>query len=165
MPATKSNNIFLEENVENTIFISIEQKINHNNIATFGFLSKLLKKTNSLKTFFEKLLKSSMRYTERNFKIIADSRDFLELEFKHVIKIISSDELNVDSELEVIFAADAWLSNDVAERGKFAKRLLLRVRLHLLSDHALKSVLEQTSRFSADEDCAGIVKHYLGRNK
>ena len=161
----KVNNVLLEENVKNSIYISIENKINFNSIAALNCLSKLVKNTNSFKKLLEKLHKSSMRYTERNFKTIADSRDFLELDFKHVIRILSSDELNIDSELEVTFAADEWLSHDILERGKFAKRLLLRVRLHLLSDPALKHVLEQTSCFSADEDCVVIIKNYLGRNK
>ena len=112
----------------------------------------------------DELLKNSLRFFERCFKTILDSKSFLDLDFKYVRKILSSDELNIDSELEVIAAADAWLSHNIAERSKYAKRLLVTTRLHLLSDYALRYVLEE-SVFSANKDCAGILKVVLDKNK
>ena len=121
-------------------------------------MPKFLKSTKLL----EELLKNSLCFFDRCFKTILDSKSFLDLDFKYVRKILSSDELNIDSELEVIAAADAWLSHNIAERSKYAKRLLVTTRLHLLSDHALRYVLEQ-SVFSANKDCAGILKGVLDK--
>ena len=157
LPVIRTNNVFLEEDVEKAIYNSVENRINTNSVATLCFLPILFNN--------KQLLKKSLCFAERCFKIVADSRDFLKLDFKYVIKILSSEELNIDSELEVISAADAWLSHNIAERSKYAKRLLSTTRLHLLSDHALRYVLKEPSTFSANKDCAGILKGVLEKKK
>ena len=155
---TKANNVLLQKDAEEAFYSEqVKRKMNVRSVAALYFSSVFFKSP--------KMFESSLRFTERRFQVVAASRDFLELDFKNVIKIISSDELNIDSELEVVYAADAWLSHDAAERCKFARRLLLRVRLHLLSDCALEHVLEQTSCFSADEGCARIIREALNSKK
>ena len=86
-----------------------------------------------------------MSLIEQCFSMFADSEIFLELEFNYIIKIISSSGLNIDSELQVFNAADSWLSHDITERSKYAKDLLSKVRLPLLSISALKQVLNRVS--------------------
>ena len=56
--------------------------------------------------------------------MIADTVNFLELDFIIIKKILSSSGLNIDSELQVFNAADSWLCHDITERRKYAKELL-----------------------------------------
>ena len=56
--------------------------------------------------------KESMSLIERCFPIFADSDNFLELDFIFIKKILSSSELNINSELQVFNASDSWLSHD-----------------------------------------------------
>lgn len=129
--------------------------MNVRSVAAICFSSVLFKNA--------KLLKSSLRFTERRFQIVAGSREFFQLGYESVLKVFSSSELNIDTELEVVSAADAWLSHNIVERRKHAKSLLLTVRLGLLSEHALKHVLEQKSCFNADEGCVRVIKEVLNR--
>ena len=68
--------------------------------------------------------------------MIAESQNFLELDFIHVAKIISSSGLSIDSELQVLNAADGWLCHKITKRNIYANYILSRIRLQLLSDPA-----------------------------
>ena len=81
--------------------------------------------------------------------MFVDSTSFLELDFKHISKILSSSELNIDSEMEVFNAIVSWLGHN-KERSKYAKGLFLKVRLLLLSDPALELISEKISCFVDD---------------
>ena len=97
---------------------------------------------------------------ERCFPKIADSCDFQHLDFSLVMRILSSDGLNIDTELEVVEAVIAWISLSEG-RQRHATDLLTKVRLHLLSPAALNSVLKNT-RIKID-GC--VVRQILNRNK
>ena len=86
-----------------------------------------------------------MSFIEKYFPMYADSDNFLELDFTFIKKILSCGGLNIDSELQVFDAADSWLCHDKTERSKYAKDLLSKVRLPLLSISALKQVLQRVS--------------------
>ena len=73
--------------------------------------------------------KVSMNLIELFFPLIADSDNFLELDFNYIRKILSSNGLKIDSELQVFNAADSWLSHDITERSKHAKDILSKVPL------------------------------------
>ena len=90
--------------------------------------------------------------------MVADTRCFHELDFSSVAKILSSNELHVDSELQVIEAAISWWKHDENERSKSFKSLLLKTRLHLLSEHALKYLLSKMSSIRNKEDFAEVIK-------
>ena len=75
--------------------------------------------------------------------MFADCDNFLELEFLSIRKVLSSNELNIDSELQVFNAADNWLCHDIIERRKNAKNLLSNVRFQLLSVPALEQIYER----------------------
>ena len=79
--------------------------------------------------------------------------------------MLSSSDLNIDSDLQVFNAADSWLCHDITERRKYAKELLSKVRLPLLSIPALEQVLEKVSSFSIDDECVSIMKTILMNKK
>ena len=104
-------------------------------------------------------IEASMSLIERCFPTFADSDNFLELDVIYVRKILLSSGLNIDSELQVYNAADSWLCHDITERSKYAKELLSKVRLALLSVPALEQVLGRVS--SKYHECDDIIKGVL----
>ena len=84
-----------------------------------------------------------MRFIERCFAIVAESKDFSELDFASLVKILSSSGLNIDSELQVFDAFYSWLCHDITKRSKYAKQLLSKVRISLLSVQALNKILKK----------------------
>ena len=76
--------------------------------------------------------------------MFVDCTSFLELDLKLISKILSSSELNIDSEMEVFNAVVSWLGHK-KERSKYAKYLFLKVRIFLLSDPALNLITEKIS--------------------
>ena len=123
------------------VYRCIEDKINIKNAAVLFSFSQLFSSSN--------LSKPPLHFFERCFPMLVDSSSFLELNFKNISKILSSSELNIDSEMEVFSAIFSWLGHK-KERKIYAKDLVLKVRLSLLSDPALKLITENISCFIDD---------------
>ena len=100
-----------------------------------------------------------LRYIERCFSMIVETESFLELDFKTISKILASSSLQIDSEVEVYNAANKWLNHNIEERSKYARKLLLKVRLDLLSDDCLKYLLSESSCISKNNDCLEVLKN------
>ena len=93
--------------------------------------------------------------------MVVDSQNFLELDFMFVERILANSNLRITTELEVFNAAHNWISHNIKDRTKFAKSLLLNVRLSLLSEYALKHLLNNSSSFSNNDACVEILKKHL----
>ena len=93
--------------------------------------------------------------------MLTETSDFLELDYNNIAKLLVSPELHIKSEIEVFNAANDWVSYSMNERKNFAKGLLEKVRLHLLSDHTLKHILNKTTSFTAINECVALLKKAL----
>ena len=62
-----------------------------------------------------------MSYAERCFLMVAETKNFLELEFALVKKILQSSKLHITSELEVFYAANDWISNKSEKEANMQK--------------------------------------------
>ena len=133
----KANKILLLDYVENEDYKRIEKIARNTNVATFYQIASIFK-INGLGKF-------SLSYIERCFPIVFDKEN---LDFVRIAKIISSSELRIDSEMEVLNAFDSWVSYDFVKRSKFASRLLLKVRFNLLPVNALNMILDSDMSFS-----------------
>ena len=91
--------------------------------------------------------------------MVVESSNFLELDNNLVSRILSSNGLHVDTELEVFDAVCVWLSYNLKERSEYAKTLLMDIRLPLLSDHALKYTFSKI--FHSTEDSTSIINEVL----
>ena len=134
----KKYKFFLNDDVRNEIQNWMEDKINLNNSAALYYSSKLFN-----------LSKPSLWFIERCFPMFVDSHNFLELDFMSVSKILSSSGLNVDSELQVFNAADAWLSHN-KERNKHASYIYSKIRFLLLSIPARSYISNKLMRLNTD---------------
>ena len=144
----------LSEEQENGINKHIDDKLNTKNVIAVYYFSRQF---NSLT-----VSNISFQFIKRCFPTIVDNTSFLDLDFRSVSKILSSSELNIDSELEVFNAVVAWIDYK-KERSKHAKSLFMKIRLSLLSVPALNYVSDKISSFF--NDCAFINKVLLEKNK
>ena len=140
-----------EENLK--ILDFFKEKIARENVLTFYSLAKLYKLPN--------VIKSSLIYIERCFQMVVETQNFLHLDFSLVARLLESSELNIHSEVEVFIAAITWLKFNIKERSKYANQLLLKVRLNLLSEHALKYILGKISSITEINECVNKLKEGL----
>ena len=135
----------------------IRNEINVKNVAAYYQIAKLFN--------FTELAKVALCYIERCFTTVCETNSFLELDFAFVMNILAKYTLNIDSELEVLNAAEKWMSYKYEERSKYAKQLLLKIRLHLLPCQYLNSPLSKELFFNKIDDCVDILREVLQNKK
>ena len=152
----KLNNSLTDEDRNIKIYKHFTEKIT---IYSAAFYYQFASKLN-----YPELAAQSLSYIERCFTMVVNSKSFLELDYETLEKILDSSDLYVSSEFEVLNAAGNWLNHNIDERSKFARKLLMKVRLPLLSEAALKFILNKHTSFSKNSECDAILKQVLSRN-
>ena len=128
-----------------------------NNVLAFYSLAKLYKLAITSET--------SLAYIERCFQMVDEAPNFLHLDINTVVRILGSSELNNHSEIEVFSAAINWLEHDIEERSKYAKQLLLKVRLTLLSEHAFEHISNRKSLVCKNIELSKTLNEVLQNQK
>ena len=108
----------------------------------------------------------TVRYVERFFTSIVGTQNFLDLSYNLLAKILSSSQLEIASEIEVFKAGEAWISNNTQKIRDYAKDLLLKVRIPLLSNHALEFLnnLVLKSSFGKNQQCLELMEKIMKQN-
>ena len=153
----KVSKVLLNERTANQISKQVKIKVSVLNTLKWLSISKLFR--------LQEIFKTSLRLIERWFTSVADSEDFLELDFKSVAAILNSSELLIDSELQVFNAMNAWLNHKSIERSKHAKYLLQRVRLSLLTVPALNNMVDKNMWIVKDLECFEVIKKTIINKK
>ena len=153
----KSNIISLDDDLSNDTLNELRKKISFKKVITYYQVSNHFKSKNLDVRCFS--------YIKRLFTTISDDTNFLELEYNQVVKIISSSELVIDSQLEVVNAADSWIKYDFEKRSKYAKDLLLKVRLPVVSEQNLSYIAKMDMSFNKVDDCAALLKEISQNNR
>ena len=135
----------------------MEKEINATNAATLYTVASIFS--------LSSVSQMSLWFIERCFTTVICSTNFLELDFVLISRVLASSHLNIDSELQIYSAAEAWLSHNVNERGKYSTNVLLKTRLNLLSDHALKFLLSKNSSFHNNVEVVAKMKDVLQNRK
>ena len=144
------NNLMLKEDTIFKISDFVTEKLNVYNVLTLYSLAILNKQATNFM--------SCLIYIERCFPMVVETRNFLHLDFIIIAKILKSSNLNIHSEVEIFNAANSWLKYNSEERFKYAKQLLLKIRLPLLSGNALSYITNCDSMFSGSQECVKILK-------
>lgn len=154
----KISKILLSEvEVSNQICEVFKEKTSFKNVAAFYEITA----TFSLKN----LSKALLCYIERFFTVVAETENFQQLSSALVAKVLSSSSLHVTSELEVVNAANGWLSRDFEGRRAFASDLFAKVRLSLLSSGSLERLLRESSAFAGNDERAAILQNVVDSKK
>ncbi|CAH8648858.1 unnamed protein product [Heterobilharzia americana] len=62
------------------------------------------------------LLRVADKFTHLNFLEVVESEEFLLLPVSHLVDILSSDDLNVNSEEQVYYAVMRWMHHNLSDR-------------------------------------------------
>lgn len=110
------------------------------------------------------LLRVAEKFVQANFQDVKESEEFLLLPPQQLVEIISSDDLNIQSEEEVYSALLAWVKFGINERQVILPQILQHVRLPLLSPKFLVGVVGSEPLIRCDEKCRDLLdeaKNYL----
>ena len=122
----------MNEDENKNLASKIKNKLNVKNSALYFQVMAVFNNQNATKFI--------LSYIERWFTMVCKTNNFLEYDFAFLSKVLGSSELHITSELEVHNAACDWLSYNYKERCKFAKSLILKIRIPLLTDGVYKSL-------------------------
>ena len=151
----KQTKLMLKQDASLKAIEFLQQQTTVESSAAFYGLAKLYE--------LPSLAESAFSYMERCFAMVAETPNFLQLDHRALLKVLASSNLRVDSETEVHDAAVAWLSSrSSGERSERALRLLLKVRLPLLSPPTLKYLSRKASPFTENKDCVSVLEEVSG---
>ena len=148
------NKVILDDNEKRKLVKCFKNKICHKNVCMHLTLSKI---------FFSSS-KDALIYMDSWFLNIAETYNFLQLEVNLLEDILSRSNLLVTTEIEVYQAADKWINYNLTERQKSSKRLLHKIRLTLLGEKTLKSIITKKSCFRKNKDSLAVINNILKKN-
>ncbi|XP_067943792.1 kelch-like protein 8 isoform X2 [Watersipora subatra] len=96
-------------------------------------------------------------YISDHFNEMVDREEFMSMSPQYLADIIGSDELNVDSEIQVYEAVILWVKHDIEGRKQTLAPLLAKVKLPLLPASYLTQVVEADELIHADMECRDYV--------
>ncbi|GFT95710.1 kelch-like protein 8 [Nephila pilipes] len=109
------------------------------------------------------LVKKSDSFSKYNFRKIIIEDEFVSISVQHLEEIISSEDLFVDSEVEVYEAVMLWVKHDAEKRRDYLPRLLSKIHLPLLPLTYLRMYVESDSLIRKNLECRDLLdeaRHY-----
>ena len=88
----------------------------------------------------------------------------MQLDVDLLEEILSRSSLLVTTEIEVYQVVAKWILHNFEERVKFAKRLLHKIRLPLLSEKTLKTILSKMICFRENKESLVVINDILKGN-
>ena len=148
------NKLILEENKEKKLVNCFKNKMSQKDFCMFLTFSKI----------FCSSSKDALIYVDSWFLMISETDNFLQLEINLLEEVISRSNLLVTSEIEVYQAVDKWINYNFFEREKFSKSLLHKIRLPLLAEKTLKTILTEINCFRENKDSLAVINDILKGN-
>ncbi|XP_068614372.1 kelch-like protein 4 [Brachionichthys hirsutus] len=152
-----------EETIESLLAASCLLQLSQVIQVCCNFLKKQLHPSNCLgiRSFADAqgcvdLLNVAHNYTMEHFLEVIQNQEFLLLPTAEIIKLLSSDDINVPDEETIFQALMMWVRYDVQHRQQDLGVLLAFIRLPLLPPQLLAD-LENNKMFSDDLDCQKLL--------
>ena len=152
------------DNVENLLSVACILQVEEVKEACSEFMKHQLHPSNCLgiRAFAEGhgchgLFKLADSYTKENFVEVVRNQEFLLLNPDCMLELLSSDDLNVSSESQVLEALCIWARHDLEKRKKLLPKLLGFVRLPLLSPQYLVDNVEMSPLFRDLSQCRELI--------
>lgn len=128
------------------------------------FLQRMLTPSNclgiestALKYDCEALRDSATSYIRDNFIPISNSDEFMELDFKRLTDLVSSDDTKVDCEEQIFEAIMKWVNHDLENRKHTFKELVNFVRFPLISPYYLMDHVESEELVRNTPECISLL--------
>ncbi|KAK6011382.1 BTB And Kelch, partial [Ostertagia ostertagi] len=103
------------------------------------------------------LLRCANKYILHNFKDVIGTDEFYNLPGKQLVKLISSEELQVPSEDQVFKAVVEWVRFDLPARQQLFPQLFEHVRLPLCHSGFLVNTVSKEALVKANAACRNLV--------
>jgi len=103
------------------------------------------------------LVLASEKYIQKSFKAVAESEEFMGISVEHMCELISRDELNIDTEEIVFTAVMRWIKYDVLTRSVYLPKLLVKVRLPLLTPQFLADKVASEEMIRSSHQCRDLL--------
>ncbi|XP_065585037.1 kelch-like protein 5 isoform X2 [Artemia franciscana] len=100
-------------------------------------------------------------FTADHFMEVIKNQEFLALPCSEVIKLLSSDNLNVFNEEAVFQAMVAWIKHDLDGRKQHLCTLLSLIKLPQLTPHFIADHIETEPLFRDDYGCQDLIREAL----
>ncbi len=109
----------------------------------------------------KRILDRSMNTILENFTILKEYPEFLTLSTDVLLEIISRDDLNVESEDEVVLSVIKWMKYKRRSRHRYVSKLLQHCRLYQVKLGTMNIVREETDNDSSiwDTILSCVTKH------
>jgi len=104
------------------------------------------------------LKEAALRYVFTNFVQVSLEEEFLDVPKEIIVKILSSEDLRVDTEYQVFLASMAWLDHDVGGRRRYVFDVLKYVRLPLVPMKQLDEFQAQCADLSLQVALNSVIK-------
>ena len=132
--------------------------------ACCAFFKKLLHPSNciGIRLFADaqsciQLRDTARQFTEDNFLEVIKNQEFLLLPAHELVKLLSSDDLNVASEELVFQSLISWINFDLQNRKTSCAKLLACVRLPLLPPQYIADNIENQPVLKDDPECHHLI--------
>ncbi|XP_063359433.1 actin-binding protein IPP [Cydia amplana] len=90
------------------------------------------------------LAQEALEHAQANWNVVASGDELLDLPLSQLVTLLSSEQLKVESEAQVLYPALRWLEHDPACRRRHCFEVLSHIRLPLIApqilDEAIKNV-------------------------
>ena len=133
------------ENVQEACFEFLRNNIDCANCIGISYLAE---KYNCKKAQLD-----AEEFSRQNFREVTKTKEFLEMEVDYVVRLVSSDELNVTNESEIFSAIMSWTRYNQSSRCRFLGQLLNYLRVPLLSRKFLIDILAKEELIIGDREC------------
>ena len=156
------------ENVQSLLTTASIFQIDHLKEACSEFLEGHLAPHNTLgiKSFAEahgcvNLAAAALRHGLVHFSEVSGGEEFLGLGLDQMLKLLSRDDLRVESEEQVFDAAVRWIEYDSTNRSQYMAKLLSLVRLPLLTPQLLVDKVKANPLVAQNIECRDLVDEAL----
>lgn len=153
-----------EENVKELVFAGDYLLIESLKDKGSFYLEETLSPSNclSVRAFSEKfdceeLMDKSESFILDNFVAVSKSEEFLHLSFSDIEKLISLDDVIVETEEQVYEAVISWVKHDVENRKDDFACLLSKVRLGCMSKYYLAEHVETEELIAGNLECTKLL--------
>jgi len=128
------------------------------------FLQKMLTPSNCLsiestaeRFDCETLKTTTSSYIRENFTLISTTDEFIELDFKRLVDLVSSDDTKIDREEKIFEAIMKWVKHDQENRKQHFKDLVSHVRFPLISPYYLMDHVETEDLVRNTPECIALL--------
>ncbi|XP_069062356.1 kelch repeat and BTB domain-containing protein 12 [Pleurodeles waltl] len=109
----------------------------------------------------EDLCDQAKKYLDQHFAEVSLHDELLEIEVEQLLSLITSDDLNVSREENILDLVLRWVNHDRSIRAEHLPELLKQVRLMLVSPSFLREARKRNTALLYDSECYNMIEAAL----